>query len=64
MKLADEVRRRAGVTRAYAAVVMNKHAGEDPLRHHWRMAPGGPRGAHVYRLLEPPHADPSEAAAA
>lgn len=60
MKLAVEAARRAGVSRAYAAEVMDRQAGEDPLQHSWCFTPGGPRGAYVYRLLARPPADPSE----
>jgi len=62
MKLATEVGKRAGISRAEAGKIIDRHTGDDPLKHHWCFTVGA-RGSHVYCLLGPPDAEPPETGA-
>lgn len=62
-KLLLKVGERTGFSRKRVGEIIDGHAGDDPLKHHWRFTVGA-RGSHVYQLLRPPGAEPLEQAAA
>jgi len=58
-KLVIEVSERSGLSRKRAGETIDRHAGDDPLRHLWRFTVG-PHGSHVYQLLEPEPPQPAD----
>jgi hypothetical protein len=61
-KLVIEVGDRTGFSRKRVGEIVDRHTGDDPLKHLWRFTVGA-RGSHVYQLLGPPIAEPPESAA-
>jgi hypothetical protein len=56
-KLAHELMARTRISRVRAFEMIDRHNGDDPLKHLWCWT-NGPRGAQVYRLHEGSTASP------